>query len=325
MEDTMNQDGDLEPDLPQPAVTTTPAPPPWHRYDPWSPTPFRHAPAPPPRRPRPQRRTLVATTLAVLLLSGTAGLATGAYLEHENLRATLPETGGDIPARPARSVTDIAAHALPGVVTLHVRGVGEQDTGTGFVFDTHGRILTNNHVVAPGDSDGGEISVTFTDGRTARATVVGRDAHSDLAVVEVENARGLTPLPLGDSDDVRVGDPVVAIGAPFDLPGTVTSGIVSATKRSVTADGEKGEDDDVSYTDALQTDAPINPGNSGGPLLDGRARVIGINSAIRAADGDSGAEEGRSGSIGLGFAIPVNHARQVAGELIAKDRAGGAG
>lgn len=117
----------------------------------------------------------------------------------------------------------------------------------------------------------------------------------------------------------------MAIGAPFDLPGTVTAGIVSATERSVTADGEKGEDDDVSYTDALQTDAPINPGNSGGPLLDGRARVVGINSAIRAADADSGAEEGTAGSIGLGFAIPVNHAREVAEELIAKDRAGGTG
>ncbi|MGC8919049.1 S1C family serine protease [Streptomyces sp. PG2] len=167
--------------------------------------------------------------------------------------------------------------------------------------------------------------MTFADGTTSRAGVVGRDTRSDLAVVEVEDTAHRTPLPLGDSDDVRVGDPVVAIGAPFDLPGTVTAGIVSATERSVTADGEKGEDDDVSYTDALQTDAPINPGNSGGPLLDGRARVVGINSAIRAADADSGAEEGTAGSIGLGFAIPVNHAREVAEELIAKDRAGGTG
>jgi putative serine protease PepD len=321
----MTQDGDIEPGLSRPAVTTAPTTPPWHRYDPWSPTPFQNAPLPAPQRPRTPRRTVVTAALAVLLVSGATGLAVGALLEHENLRATLPETGQDLPDRPARSVSEIAADALPGVVTLHVRGVGQQDTGTGFVFDTHGRILTNNHVVAPGDSDGGEISVTFADGTTSRAGVVGRDTRADLAVVEVEDTAHRTPLPLGDSDDVRVGDPVVAIGAPFDLPGTVTAGIVSATKRSVTANGEKGEEDDVSYTDALQTDAPINPGNSGGPLLDGRARVVGINSAIRAADADSGAEEGTAGSIGLGFAIPVNHAREVAEELIAGDRAGGTG
>jgi putative serine protease PepD len=321
----MTQDGDIEPGLSHPPRTTAPATPPWHRYDPWSPTPFLHAPTPAPRGPRTPRRTVLAAALAVLLVAGAGGLAVGACLEHENLRSTSPETGHDLPARPARSVPDIAAGALPGVVTLHVRGVGRQDTGTGFVFDTHGRILTNNHVIAPGDSDGGEISVTFADGTTSRATLVGRDTHSDLAVVEAAYAGRLTPLPLGDSDDVRVGDPVVAIGAPFDLPGTVTAGIVSATGRSVTADGEKGAGDDVSYTDALQTDAPINPGNSGGPLLDGRARVVGINSAIRAADADADAAEGTAGSIGLGFAIPVNHARQIADRLIAEDRAGGDG
>lgn len=129
-------------------------------------------------------------------------------------------------------------------------------------------------------------------------------------------------MPLGNSDNVRVGDPVVAIGAPFDLDNTVTSGIISAKERPITAGGEASDGSDVSYVDALQTDAPINPGNSGGPLLDARGRLVGVNSAIRSADyGDGGgegdgSESGQAGSIGLGFAIPVNLAKRVAEELI---------
>jgi putative serine protease PepD len=220
-------------------------------------------------------------------------------------------------------VAGIAARALPGVVTLHVKGSAEQGTGTGFVLDARGYILTNNHVVEPAGSDG-EISVTFNSGDTAEATVVGRDSGYDLAVVRVRGVSGLKPVPLGNSDNVQVGDPVVAIGAPFDLEGTVTSGIISAKERPITAGGEggKGSDgSDVSYVDALQTDAPINPGNSGGPLLDARARVIGINSAIRSADSGSVPDGGQSGSIGIGFAIPVNQGKRVAEELINTGRA----
>lgn len=145
---------------------------------------------------------------------------------------------------------------------------------------------------------------------------MGNDSGYDLAVVKVTGVSGLKPLPLGNSDAVRVGDPVVAIGAPFDLSNTVTSGIISAKERPITAGGEKGDGSDISYVDALQTDAPINPGNSGGPLVDARARVIGINSAIRAADSGSGLDGGQSGSIGLGFAIPINQGKRVAEELI---------
>ncbi len=213
------------------------------------------------------------------------------------------------------SVAGIAARALPSVVTLHVRGDGRAGTGTGFVLDTEGHILTNNHVVEPAGT-GGEISVTFSSGDTVKAKVVGRDSGYDLAVVQVRGVRGLTPLPLGNSDDVKVGDPVVAIGAPFDLANTVTSGIISAKERPITAGGEKSDGSDVSYVDALQTDAPINPGNSGGPLLDSQAQVIGINSAIRSAGSGSGSEGAQAGSIGLGFAIPVNQAKRVAEELI---------
>lgn len=190
-----------------------------------------------------------------------------------------------------------------------------QGTGTGFVLDDRGHILTNNHVVEPAGDDG-EISVTFHSGDTAKATVVGRDSGYDLAVVKVSGISGLKPLPLGNSDNVQVGDPVVAIGAPFDLEGTVTSGIISAKERPITAGGESGDGSDVSYVDALQTDAPINPGNSGGPLLDARARVVGINSAIRSADTGTDVDGAQAGSIGLGFAIPVNQAKRVAEELI---------
>jgi putative serine protease PepD len=151
--------------------------------------------------------------------------------------------------------------------------------------------------------------------------VVGRDSGYDLAVVKVSGVVGLRPVALGNSDSVQVGDPVVAIGAPFDLANTVTSGIISAKERPITAGGAKGDGSDVSYVDALQTDAPINPGNSGGPLLDTRARVIGINSAIRSADGGTDLQGGQAGSIGLGFAIPVNQARRVAEELINTGRA----
>ncbi|MGW5426006.1 trypsin-like peptidase domain-containing protein [Streptomyces sp. NPDC004059] len=269
------------------------------------------------QRKRRGRRLLAGWTLAVALVSAAIGGVAGAWVEREGLGddVRLPQAGHVPAGRAPDSVAGIAARALPSVVTLHVTGTEQSDTGTGFVLDTRGHILTNNHVVAPAGS-GGEISVTFSSGDTVKAKVVGRDSGYDLAVVQVHGVHGLTPLPLGNSDDVRVGDPVVAIGAPFDLAGTVTSGIISAKERPITAGGEKGDGSDVSYVDALQTDAPINPGNSGGPLLDSRARVIGINSAIRSADGGSDSDSEQAGSIGLGFAIPVNQAKRVAEELI---------
>lgn len=232
----------------------------------------------------------------------------------------LPQAGAEDGGRAPGSVAGIAARALPSVVTLHVTGDEESGTGTGIVLDTRGHILTNNHVVQPAGGDG-SISVSFSGGQTVRAKVVGHDTGYDLAVVQVSGVRGLKPMPLGNSDNVRVGDPVVAIGAPFGLDNTVTSGIISAKERPITAGGEASDGSDVSYVDALQTDAPINPGNSGGPLLDARGRLVGVNSAIRSADDGSGAEDGQAGSIGLGFAIPVNQAKRVAEELINTGRA----
>ncbi|MEU4075658.1 S1C family serine protease [Streptomyces venezuelae] len=295
---------------------------PWVQYDPWG-----GGGGLPPAPARKSRKGLaVAGALVFALVTGVIGGGIGAYVERNGGITTveLPQAGSGDTDRAPDSVAGIAASALPGVVTLHVKGGGSSGTGTGFVLDTKGHILTNNHVVDAAESSK-DITVTFSSGETARAKLVGKDTGYDLAVVQVTGVSGLKPLPLGNSDNVRVGDPVVAIGAPFDLSNTVTSGIISAKERPITAGGEKGDGSDISYVDALQTDAPINPGNSGGPLLDSKGQVIGINSAIRAAGGGSGEGEGGSasqpGSIGLGFAIPINQGKRVAEELINTGRA----
>ncbi|MFD8983400.1 S1C family serine protease, partial [Streptomyces sp. NPDC059564] len=288
------------------------------RYDPWADQPLQVVDQGPRRAPGLLRLAVFGALIA--LLAGGVGGYLGILAERRSsTRLELPQAAVDNKGRAPESVAGIAATALPGVVTLHVNGSGGGGTGTGFVLDEQGHILTNNHVVA----DAKDITVTFSTGESVTAELVGRDGGYDLAVVKVTGVRGLRPLALGNSENVRVGDPVVAIGAPFDLSNTVTAGIISATGRPITAGGDKGDGSDISYVDALQTDAPINPGNSGGPLLDSRAHVIGINSAIRGADkgADGGDDTRQSGSIGLGFAIPVNQGKRVAEELIRTGRA----
>ncbi|MFD7625075.1 S1C family serine protease [Streptomyces sp. NPDC059851] len=300
------------PEAPVPASAPGPA------YDPWSATPLQVADRGRPAAGGPvvRLRHVLALGLGVALLAGGTGAWLGVLAERRSsTRLELPQAAVNGKGRAPDSVAGIAATALPGVVTLHVRGASGGGTGTGFVLDPQGHILTNHHVVA-GAKD---VTVTFSTGESVGAELVGQDSGYDLAVVRVDGVRGLRPLTLGNSEDVQVGDPVVAIGAPFDLSNTVTAGIISATGRPITAGGDKGDGSDISYVDALQTDAPINPGNSGGPLLDARARVIGINSAIRGAE-KAGAER-QSGSIGLGFAIPVNQGKRVAEELIRTGRA----
>ncbi|WLQ40844.1 trypsin-like peptidase domain-containing protein [Streptomyces laculatispora] len=300
-----------------------PPSPQWLQYDPWGAPrqPLITNPGPPlgtdGGRRKNRRGSVLVGALLLALVAGGIGGGIGAYMERNGglTQVELPQDERDGGGRAPDSVAGIAASALPSVVTLHVSGSTESGTGTGFVLDNKGHILTNNHVVAPAGSSG-EITVTFSGGETANAEVVGKDSGYDLAVVKVSGVSGLKPLPLGNSDNVQVGDPVVAIGAPFDLSNTVTSGIISAKDRPITAGGEKGDGSDISYVDALQTDAPINPGNSGGPLVDTDAHVIGINSAIRAADSGSTTEGGQAGSIGLGFAIPINQGKRVAEELI---------
>jgi putative serine protease PepD len=289
----------------------------WQPYDPWA-APLQQNGAVPLQTRRRGRRGAVIGVVLVALVAGLLGGALGSYLQQRDgdTKVTLPQAGAEPGKRAPDSVAGIAASALPSVVTIHVRGDQGQGTGTGFVLDGMGHILTNNHVIQPAGANG-DISVTFSGGQTAEAEVVGHDTGYDLAVIKVLGVLGLKPLPLGNSDGVQVGDPVVAIGAPFDLANTVTSGIISAKERPITTAGSESSDgSDVSYVDALQTDAPINPGNSGGPLVDTKARVIGINSAIRSADEGQSQSGGQSGSIGLGFAIPVNQAKRVAEELI---------
>lgn len=216
--------------------------------------------------------------------------------------------------RPPGSVADIAQRVLPSVVSISARSSSGAGTGTGFVIDSKGFILTNNHVIADAAADGGDIEVQLNDGTTLNATIIGRDSSYDLAVLKV-NRTGLTALAFGDSDQVVVGDSVIAIGSPLGLSGTVTLGIVSAKDRAVTAGESEG---DNSYINAIQTDAAINPGNSGGPLVNSAGAVIGVNSAI-ATLGSSFSSQ--SGSIGLGFAIPINQARKTAEQLIKNGKA----
>jgi putative serine protease PepD len=185
-------------------------------------------------------------------------------------------------------------------------------TQCGFIFDSNGYILTNNHVIAGVANGNGAIRVTLNNGDIYSATIIGRDASYDLAVIKI-SATNLPALEFGDSDKVAVGDSVIAIGSPLGLSGTVTLGIISAKDRPVTA-GDSGSGS--SFINALQTDAAINPGNSGGPLVDATGAVIGVNSAIATLGSVS-----QTGSIGLGFAIPINQTRKTADQLIKSGKA----
>jgi putative serine protease PepD len=270
------------------------------------------------RRPRRPALGLLAGSLLVVLGAGLLGGGVGAVLQgsRQGGRITLqPVTAPDLHREPG-STASIVQAALPGVVYLRVTNASGTVTGTGIVLDGRGHILTNNHVVAP-QGQLGQITVVFNSGQQHPAVLIGRDVGSDLAVVQVEGVTGLHPLALGSADQVQIGDPVLAIGAPFGLRSTVTSGIVSALDRPVTMGGSSGGG--PSFLDALQTDAAINPGNSGGPLLDASGAVIGVNTAIRSADAASSDPYGtttQAGSIGLGFAIPIDQAMRVAEQII---------
>ncbi len=254
-----------------------------------------------------------------LLMAGIAGLvgavfgasSSGSLFGHD---IKLTSVNSSI-ERPPGSVADIAQRVLPSVVSISAVSSSGGGTGTGFVIDSTGYILTNNHVIADAAADGGDIEVQLNDGTILQASIIGRDSSYDLAVLKV-NQTGLTALTFGDSDDVAVGDSVIAIGSPLGLSGTVTLGIVSAKDRAVTAGESAG---DSSFINAIQTDAAINPGNSGGPLVNSAGAVIGVNSAIATLGTSSLSSQ--SGSIGLGFAIPINQARKTAEQLIKNGKA----
>ena len=256
---------------------------------------------------------LVALAVGAALIGGGAGAAVTTAMDDTTTSSAASAApvftqGADTPVdgRPS-SVTSIAEKVLPSVVTVNVSGSGEEGNGSGVIMTSDGYILTNNHVAAVAAA-GGSIQVDFYNGKEGvPASIVGRDPKSDLAVLKVSGFSNLPAATLGNSKSLRVGDPVIAIGAPLDLSSTVTSGIVSALNRDVTVPGDNGGRNVI--IGAIQTDAAINPGNSGGALVDGLGQVIGINTAIATADGSNG-------SIGLGFAIPIDYAKSIADEII---------
>jgi putative serine protease PepD len=226
-------------------------------------------------------------------------------------RANIVNSSSTIERAPD-SVAGIAQRVLPSVVSINTRSATGGGTGSGFVFDSNGYILTNNHVIANVANGNGALRVTLNNGDVYDGTIIGRDSSYDLAIIKI-SASNLPALEFGNSDMVAVGDPVIAIGSPLGLTGTVTLGIISAKNRPVTA-GESGTES--SFINALQTDAAINPGNSGGPLVDATGAVIGVNSAIASLGSTS-----QTGSIGLGFAIPINQAKKTADQLIKSGKA----
>lgn len=259
---------------------------------PTDPEPHPHPPA------RWRRRVLAATAAAALAVVG----GTGGGLIASQVAGAAPTAGTTVAAAQVASsgtvtLTQVAAETAPSVVTILVSSASASAEGSGVVLSEDGLILTNNHVV----SSGGTITVTLADGRTVAATVVGRDAATDLAVLRAEGVSDLTPATLGTSADLQVGDTVLAFGSPLGLSGTVTSGIVSAVDRTI-------EDADTSLSGLIQTDAPINAGSSGGPLVNAAGQVVGITVAIATTSEDGG-------NIGVGFAIPIDTAAEVATQL----------
>jgi S1-C subfamily serine protease len=251
----------------------------------------------------------------VVLVIGAIAVATGLVGKEEKttvVRGSLSESAPAVGSNgDGLTVGDIYRKDGPGVVFIRAQVVQQTEspfdpfpqeqqgeaTGSGFVIDDEGHILTNAHVV----QGARDIEVRFSDKKTAEAKVVGQDRSTDVALLKVSARKGLRPLTLGNSSKVRVGDPVVAIGNPFGLDRTVTTGIVSALQRQLSAPNG------FTIENVIQTDAAINPGNSGGPLIDAQGRVIGINSQIATAGG--------GGSVGIGFAVPIDKAKQIASEL----------
>jgi putative serine protease PepD len=268
-----------------------------------------------PRKTPRRGRFAVAVLTGALVVGGAAGVggaaAVGALeddpitaLPTERQTAQVVDTG-DAPAADG-SVESVASAVLPSVVKIDVLTEQGGGSGSGIVLSSDGQILTNNHVV-DGAGEGGRITVSFADGSHADATVLGTDPLTDTAVIQAEDVSGLTPATMGKSGNVDVGQQVVAIGSPFGLDATVTSGIVSALDRPVNV-GTDAEGNATVYP-AIQTDAAINPGNSGGPLVDMQGRVVGINASIRTANG------GDQGSIGLGFAIPIDEVLPIVDQM----------
>ncbi len=263
---------------------------------------------------------LIVSGLVFGLLGGLLGGALVMGTRSASDANALPQLGANPPlADDNRSVAAVAAKLLPSTVQVKVSAGtgagGSAATGSGFLIDTRGHVITNNHVVEVA-GDGSRITVVDNQGKVHRARIVGRSPVYDVAVLDVSSPEGLPAAALGSSQRMYVGETVVAIGSPLGLTSTVTSGIVSALDRPVTT-GATGAADASSYINAVQTDAAINPGNSGGPLVNLRGQVVGVNSAIATTGGAAGA----GGNIGVGFAIPMEQVRQTARQILDTGRA----
>jgi len=306
---------------------------------------------------RPSTAGLVAALVAVALVGGISGAGVAVWAINSTQTSTgtvSPPTAQNITVNnpgDVNTITAVVAKAGPSVVTISVNGRNEAGTGSGVILSSDGYIVTNTHVVTlDGDTSDVTIKVQTSDGRIYDASLVGTDPISDLAVVKLKGATGLTPAVFADSDKLNVGQTAIAIGAPLGLSNTVTNGIVSAINRSISiassavpdqqnqgdGDGQNnglgpfdfwnfnngGQAQNTARADialpVIQTDAAINPGNSGGALLNSKGEVVGINVAIATAGSSS---EGQSGSIGVGFAIPANFAKRVTDELIKDGKA----
>jgi putative serine protease PepD len=284
---------------------------------------------------QPRRTKLVVGVAVLALLVGGGAGSIGGYLAGQLGNPVVNSLNAPAPAKtastaPAGSVTDVANKVLPAVVEIKTR----EGEGSGIVVSSDGVIVTNNHVVASA-AGGGRIEVDFQNGSKAAATIIGRDPTTDIAVIKAQKVSGLATASLGRSDDLTIGQQVVAIGSPFDLAGTVTTGIISSLHRPVNVgseqatpqpprgggglgqgqgqeQGDQGQSSQATVLDAIQTDASINPGNSGGPLVNMQGEVIGINSAISSPNSSA---QSQGGSVGIGFAIPIDQAKRTAQQI----------
>jgi putative serine protease PepD len=295
-----------------------PPPPPYgpgYAAAPGGPAPHRR------RRLRKPAVLFAAVALAAGVIGGGAGALIGNATDHSSSTAAAPAVNA---SALDGSVAGVAKALSPSVVEINATSGSGKSTGSGVIITSDGQVVTNNHVIAGADT----VTVTYSNGRSARASVVGTDSGKDLALIKIQGASGLPAAVLGDSNAIAVGDQVVAIGSPDGLSGTVTSGIVSALNRDVTVSTDEGQGQQFGGGDgrwpfsfggnqyngdtgsstttykAIQTDASLNPGNSGGALINMSGQIIGINSAMY-SDSSSGGSSS-AGSVGLGFAIPVN-------------------